>query len=121
MELSEKDYKKLEGVDEELKRLVEAVSKRSELTFIITEGIRSQERQKELYEAKKSKTLNSKHLTGDAVDIGVIVDGKLTWDKKYYDQMGELFEETAKELNIPFRWGGRFKNFYDGPHQELMK
>jgi peptidoglycan LD-endopeptidase CwlK len=120
-----KSLKALEGVKAPLVSLANEVLKRSRIDFSISEGVRSPERQKQLVAEKKSLTLKSKHLTGDAIDFAAFVDGQLTWDKKYYDYLGELFETTAKELNINVKWGGRFKKadgkpFYDGPHVELV-
>jgi peptidoglycan L-alanyl-D-glutamate endopeptidase CwlK len=63
--------------------------------------------------------MNSRHLKGNAVDIAVFVDGKLTWDFKYYKQVSEHIKATAKLLDIPIIWGGDWKSFIDGPHYEL--
>jgi peptidoglycan L-alanyl-D-glutamate endopeptidase CwlK len=122
---SKNSLEKLNSVDGRLKTLANVVLTRSEVDFSITEGIRSLERQKELYAAKKSLTMKSKHLEGKAIDFAVIVKGEISWDKYYYDYLGQLFEAVALELNIPIKWGGRFKNaqgkpFYDGVHVELI-
>jgi peptidoglycan L-alanyl-D-glutamate endopeptidase CwlK len=52
---------------------MEEAIKESPLDFSITEGLRTKERQKELFSAGKSQTMNSRHLTGKAVDIAVII------------------------------------------------
>lgn len=31
----------------------------------------------------------------------------------------DYVKDTALMLDIPVRWGGDFKNFYDGPHWEI--
>lgn len=41
----------------------------SSVDFGITEGLRTQERQKQLYVESKSQTMYSRHLTGDADDV----------------------------------------------------
>lgn len=120
-----KSLKALEGVKPPLVVLANEVLKRSKINFSISEGVRSLERQKQLFAEKKTLTLKSKHLSGNAIDFAAFIDGKLSWDKQYYDYLGELFETTAKDLGINIKWGGRFKMangkpFYDGPHVELV-
>ena len=117
--LSKKSKERLKGVDSSLIKLMEESIKESPYDFGITEGIRTPERQKQLYDEGKSKTLKSKHLVGKAVDIAILVDGNITWDKKYYQEVAEHIKKIAKKLGVDIRWGGEFKNFFDGPHFEL--
>lgn len=114
-----KSTERLSTVHPDLQKLFKAVISTSPYDFSITEGVRTIERQKELVEAGKSTTMNSRHLKGNAVDIAVFVDGKLTWDFKYYKQVSEHIKATAKLLDIPIIWGGDWKSFIDGPHYEL--
>lgn len=118
--LSQRSLSRLQGVD---KRLVDVVKRAIEITevdFGVTEGIRTKERQEQLVAEGKSQTMNSKHLRGMAVDVVAYVDGKVTWDKDYYHIIAKAFKQAAKELNVPIRWGGDFKSFFDGPHFELI-
>lgn len=87
--------------------------------FSITEGVRSHARQKELVAAGKSKTMNSRHLTGHAVDIAVFVDGKLTWDFDKYKEVAEHVKAVSVLWDVPLVWGGDWETFKDGPHFEL--
>lgn len=48
----------------------------------IFEGVRSPEKQQYYYERGVSKTLNSDHLKGRAVDIVPYIDGQPRWDGK---------------------------------------
>lgn len=57
---------------------------RQNLDFIVTCTLRLRAEQKALVAQKKSKTMNSKHLTGKAFDFAVIKNGKISWDKKDY-------------------------------------
>lgn len=111
---------RLNGVNEDLVRIVLEASKTSPVPFIITEGIRTIQRQAELVSRGASKTMASKHLTGRAVDVAAIVNGKVSWDWKYYAQIAEVFKSTAANLGIRIRWGGDWKYFKDGPHFELV-
>ena len=114
-----KSQEKLSTVHPDLQKLFVAAITASPLDFSITEGIRSLERQKELVAAKKSTTMNSRHLTGKAVDIAVFVDGKVTWDAKYYKVVSDHIKQVAVKLGIAIKWGGDWTSFKDGPHFEL--
>jgi peptidoglycan L-alanyl-D-glutamate endopeptidase CwlK len=118
--LSERSKNNLKGVDERLVKIVEQAIKETTLDFAVTEGLRSPQRQQQLVSEGKSQTLKSKHLTGHAVDLAAIVDGKISWDKPYYFQLAEVMKKVAADQNVKIRWGGDFKSFFDGPHFELM-
>ena len=87
--------------------------------LIVTEGLRSKERQIELHKAGASMTLNSRHLTGHAVDLAVIIAGKPDWSWPPFHRLGQLMKSNARGLNVPIVWGGDWKSFKDGPHFEL--
>jgi peptidoglycan L-alanyl-D-glutamate endopeptidase CwlK len=115
MALNERSKKNLVGVHPDLVLLVEHAAET--VPFIVTEGRRSLERQKALKAAGKSWTLDSRHLTGHAVDV-VDPDGK--YDIPDMDHIASVFKAKAKELNIPIVWGGDWKQ-RDTPHFELDK
>ena len=77
--LSQRSQKNLEGVDQDLVRVVNLALTFSEYDFVVIEGVRSLARQKELMKEGKSKTLNSRHLTGHAVDIVPLVNDAIPW------------------------------------------
>ena len=110
---------RLTGVHPDLVRVVELALTYSPHDFTITEGLRSKARQKELFDAGASKTMNSRHITGHAIDFAVLVAGKVRWDWPLYGQVAAAFKRAAKELNVPIIWGGDWKSLRDGPHVEL--
>ena len=112
---------RLQGVHPDLVKVLEEAIKESPLDFSITEGLRTKERQKALFDAGKSQTMNSRHLTGKAVDIAVIKDGEVTWDFKFYQLVADHIKKVAKELQIDIVWGGDWQSFKDGPHFELHR
>jgi peptidoglycan L-alanyl-D-glutamate endopeptidase CwlK len=65
--------------------------------------------------------MNSRHITGHAIDFAVIKDGEVTWDFKYYQLVADHIKKVAKELNVPIMWGGDWVSFKDGPHVELNR
>lgn len=90
-----------------------------ELDFIVTEGRRSVARQKTLVAKGASKTMNSRHLTGHAVDLAAKVAGQVRWDWPLYHRLAGAMKQAAKELGVKIVWGGDWKSFRDGPHFEL--
>lgn len=118
--LSQRSENNLKNVDPNLVAVVRKAITITPIDFVVIEGLRTLERQKELFAKGASKTLKSKHLEGRAVDVAALVDGKITWEEKYYRQIAAAFKEAAKELGIAIRWGGDFKGFFDSPHFELM-
>ena len=118
--LDQRSNTKLVGVQQDLVEVVYLAYTLSKIPFIITEGIRTTKRQAELMAKGASKTMASKHITGRAVDVAAVVDGKISWDMKYYAQISVAFKQAAKELGVSLRWGGDWKTFKDGPHFELL-
>lgn len=89
---------------------------------MVLEGVRTKERQLELYNSGASKTMNSRHLSGHAVDLGAVIDGRLSWDWPLYDKIAEamfIAEDNISLWDSKLTWGGNWKTFKDGPHFEL--
>lgn len=118
---SSRSKERLSTVHPDLQKVIEAAITNSPFDFGITQGIRTKEEQQKLFNEGKSQTLNSRHLTGKAVDIAVFIDGKITWDFEKYKIVADHIKSVAKELDIPIVWGGDWVSFKDGPHFELNK
>lgn len=117
--LSQKSLEKLTGVKPELINVVKRALEISSIDFKVLEGLRTLERQVILVKSGKSQTMNSRHITGDAVDLGAIVNGVIDWNWKHYEQIAHTMKQAGKELNITIEWGGDWKTFKDGVHFQL--
>jgi peptidoglycan L-alanyl-D-glutamate endopeptidase CwlK len=117
--LSKRSLRKLEGVHPHLVSVVKRALQLSEVDFSVTEGLRSLDRQHQLFNEGHSKTLNSRHLTGHAVDLMAWVGGSGSWDWEYYHMIAKAMKEAAEEQGVHLVWGGDWKNFPDGPHFQL--
>lgn len=117
--LNERSLKALQGVHESLVRVVHRADELTDLQFIITEGLRSKERQRELFAKGLSKTLNSRHITGHAIDFAPILYGEVTWKTPAFLPIIKAFKTASAELKIPIVSGGDWKTFKDYPHIEL--
>ena len=120
---SENSKKKLETVKPELQEVVNLALTYSPIDFGIATGTRTLEEQKEKVKEGLSKTLKSKHLTGDAVDVYAFVDGKANWNTiEYYIQIAGAFQIACKKLETNIRWGGAWTSLLSGSNpRELLR
>jgi hypothetical protein len=109
------------GVKPELVAVARRALELSPIDFGITEGVRTIERQRVLVAEGKSQTMNSRHLTGEAIDVVAYLGSAVSWDPKYYHQIADAFKQASAELNTPIEWGGDWKTFVDGPHFQLKR
>jgi len=144
----QKSLNELNGVHSEL---VAVVNRALELTvqdFAVHDGIRSFEEQKNYVASGVAQTMDSRHLTGHAVDLVPYINGKLRWEWEPIYKIADAVRIAANELGTPIRWGGAWdvsftetsdspedlvidyvarrkkagkKAFIDGPHFELPK
>jgi peptidoglycan L-alanyl-D-glutamate endopeptidase CwlK len=119
MTLTDRDRGRLKGVHPDLVRVVERAAELTAVPFTVLEGLRSKERQQQMVAAGSSTTLNSRHLTGHAVDIAPLEGGKVSWAWPLYHKMLPAFRQAGKELNVELTFGADWKRFKDGPHIEL--
>jgi hypothetical protein len=139
---------RLNGLDPKLVAVVKRAIEISKVDFGVTEGLRTVETQRKYVAAGKSKTMNSKHITGKAVDLVAFVNGKVSWELNLYDDIADAMAQAAKELGVPLKWGAAWnvpditkwngtmesammhyvdtrrregkRPFIDGPHFELV-
>ena len=117
--LGKKSIERLQGVHPDLVRVVERAIELSTVDFTVLEGLRSPERQQTLVASGASQTLNSRHITGHAVDLGAWVDNQVDWSWPLYTKIAHAMKAAANELGVAIVWGGDWRTFKDGPHFEL--
>ena len=102
--------------------------------FSISQGVRIAEEQNKLYQQGRTVPgkvitncdgykIKSKHQIksdgfGYAGDIAILVDGKVTWEEKYYKEVAIVGRVLMQKYNV--EWGGDWKNFKDLPHFEYI-
>lgn len=109
---------RLKGVHPDLVKVVEKAIQLTTVDFTVLEGVRDAVRQKKLVESGASQTLNSRHLTGHAVDLGAWVDDQVDWSWPLYHKINAAMQEASKLVGVPIEWGGNWK-MRDGPHWQL--
>ena len=117
--LGTRSRQRLGSVHADLIRVVGRAIEITEVDFTVLEGVRSFVKQKALVRSGASRTMNSRHLTGHAVDLGAYVDGEVRWDWPLYHKIADAMRRAAEELNVPIQWGGDWPSFPDGPHFQL--
>ena len=146
--LSTKSQERLMGVEPELKEVVYEAIKVTKIDFGVIEGLRTEEKQKQLVESGASQTMKSKHLEGRAVDLMAYIGGRGSWELNVYDEIADAMKEAAIKVDVAVRWGAawtvtdirewegtmedamnsyidtrrseRRRPFIDAPHFELM-
>jgi peptidoglycan L-alanyl-D-glutamate endopeptidase CwlK len=147
MSLSSRCELRLAGVHEDLVRVVRRASEGGAM-FRVTEGLRTPERQRQLVAEGKSQTLDSRHITGHAVDVAPLdQEGQISWAWGLFFPLADAFRAASIAENVPVVWGGAWgqvmadyatakagqaayvarmkeqgrKPFLDGPHFELFR
>lgn len=103
--LGAKSEANLVGVHEGLVRVVRRAILITDIDFSVHEGVRTFERQRKLFASGASRTLDSYHLTGDAVDLVPYVDGVLRWETALCNEVAAAMLEASGQLGVRLVWG----------------
>ena len=119
-ELSQRSLDRLKGVDSRLVAVVKRAIQISKYDFMVVEGMRTIETQREYVKKGVSKTMNSYHLKGKAVDLAPLENRAIDWNntKGQFDSVADAMMQAAKELNVKLTWGGTWR-FVDKPHFQV--
>ncbi|WP_171884964.1 MULTISPECIES: M15 family metallopeptidase [Serratia] len=122
---SQRSEKNLVGVNPELVAVVRRALELSPVDFSVIEGLRTKARQQQLVNAGASKTMNSRHLSGNAVDLLPV--GADWNDHKCWLPVLVAMRQAGQELGVKLRFGitwtdnpeDRPAKFLDAPHVEI--
>ena len=117
-QLGKRSLQNLSGVHPDMVAVVKRAIEITDKDFTVIEGIRNINRQRELVKTGKSTTMNSRHLTGHAVDIA---PWPISWEWEEFYPIADAMKTAAEELEIDLEWGGDWKSFPDGPHYQLSR
>lgn len=131
MVLDKTSLDRLKGVHPDLVRVVKKAAELTTVPFIVTEGVRTVERERSLIAKGLSALKNPfrcRHVptktaqygvVGHAVDIVPLVNGKPAWDWKIIPAVARAMKSAALAEHVTIEWGGDWKTFKDGPHYQL--
>ena len=117
--LSRRSLERMQGVHPDLVKVVLLAIQLTDVDFGVTEGLRTIEKQREYVAKGASKTMNSRHLTGHAVDVVAYIGGEVNWSWPLYHKIADAMKRAANSLNVSIICGADWKKFPDGPHVEL--
>lgn len=117
--LSARSESRLVGVHPDLVRIVRKALEISPVDFSVAEGLRTLERQRELVSTGKSRIMNSRHLTGHAVDLYPVSKAGAEWVWADFVQLVDAMKNAAQALGLPLQCGHDWKSFPDSPHHQL--
>ena len=122
--LSKRSLNHLEGVHHDLVKVVKRAIELTKIDFGVIDGVRTVAEQEENVRTGKSKTMKSKHLTGDAVDLMAYVGSRGSWELSLYDNIADAMKLAAIECDVKLRWGAAWHiddiREWDGTMQDAM-
>ena len=122
--LSQRSLDRLEGVDERLQSVVKSAIGMTKTDFGVICGLRTIEEQRKLVDKGASKTMKSKHIGGNAVDLMAYIGSRGSWELNLYDDLADAVKEAAIDLGVPVRWGAAWHindiREWDGTMEEAM-
>lgn len=124
-QLSQRSLDKLMGVRPELIEVVKRAIEITTVDFGVTEGLRTKERQIELFEKGASQIrVGGTHVDGRAVDLMAYIDDRGSWELNLYDNIADAMKQAAIEKNVPLRWGAAWNvpdiRLWRGTMEEAM-
>ncbi|HGV9231982.1 TPA: M15 family metallopeptidase [Providencia rettgeri] len=119
---SNRSEENLRGVHSDLVKVTRRALELTSIDFMVIEGKRTEARQRDLVKSKKSQTMNSRHLTGHAVDCAPLVGREIPWNDWFkFRLVADAMLQAGDELGIDVEWGGNWTSFKDGPHFQLSR
>lgn len=118
--LGKKSKRELIGVNPILAFAVTEAIKITHRDFTVFDGLRTLSEQRKHVRNGASKTMKSKHLSGNAVDLVAWVDGKPSWDEKYYTDIEIAMKTVIQRYNLPIEWAKDIWG-WDLPHWQVTK
>jgi len=104
--LSARSLARLEGVNPALVSVVKRAIELTKVDFAVTEGLRTPERQRELFAKGASQVKEGgTHVAGRAVDVVAYLGDRISWELNLYDDIADAMRLAALEVNVGLRWG----------------
>ena len=122
--LSDRSTGKLDKVDSNLVALVKMAILKTKVDFGVIFGLRTIQEQKLLVDKGVSQTMDSKHISGRAVDLMAYVGSRASWELNLYDDIADSMKKASQLIGVPVRWGAAWhiKDIaeYKGTMEEAM-
>lgn len=127
--VSKRTMKNISNIDPKLSLVIGMALARGNVDFTVTSGLRTLNKQRELYAQGRSKKGNkvtnadgvikkSYHQTGKAIDF-IPYPFKGWDDTESFKKVGKELKYCADFLGIANSYGGNWKSFKDYPHFQI--
>lgn len=104
--ISKRSLDNLAGVDPRLVAVVQRAITLTAVDFAVIEGLRTPQRQRELFEKGASQIAEGgKHVEGKAVDLMAFIGPRPSWELNLYDDIADAMKAAAIAENVGLRWG----------------
>lgn len=122
--LSKRSEENLIGVHPDLVKVIRRAIEITPIDFGVSEGIRADSLQRKYVEEGVSSTMNSLHLVqqdgyGHAVDLFILIEGKVSWEHKHFRKVIQAVFTAAIESGVQIEAGALWREFLDSPHIQL--
>ena len=104
--LGKRSLLELNGVCPDLVKVVKRAIQITPIDFAVVDGVRTIEEQRRYVAVGASQTMESRHLTGHAVDLVAFVGNKGRYEEQLLCSIAAAMRAAAREQGIPLRWGG---------------
>lgn len=114
----------LKGVHPDLVRVIRRAAILPTIPFIVIHGMRTVQEEAGMVAKGASQTIHSRHLPNEegfacAVDVAAMVEGHVSWQQRFYEDIWAEVEQAANTLAVPVEWGGHWRTLKDWGHFQL--
>ena len=123
--LSSRSKGNMKGLHKDLVELINLALVESPYDFVVISGERTTKEQRALVDAKKSRTMNSKHIKQSdgyvhAFDFMALdANGVGTWEYNYYRDIVSAMKRIVARENLDITFGHDWVGFLDSGHVQI--
>ena len=123
--LSSRSKSNMKGLHKDLVELINLALVESPYDFVVISGERTSKEQRALVDAKKSRTMNSKHIKQSdgyvhAFDFMALdANGVGTWEYNYYRDIVSAMKRIVARENLDITFGHDWVGFLDSGHVQI--
>jgi peptidoglycan L-alanyl-D-glutamate endopeptidase CwlK len=95
----------LQGINDALYHIPHRAIEITTQDFSVIDGLRTREEQRIMVDSGASKTMNSEHIPGRAIDLAPYLNGRNRWEWALIYPMAKAVRDAAIEQEVLLTWG----------------
>ena len=122
--LGTRSLTELGGVHPDLVRVIKRTIEITPIDFAVSDGVRSIDEQRHNVATGASQTMDSRHLTGHAVDLVPFIGNTVRWEIPLLCKIAAAVRMAANQEKVAIRWGGCWDPLLtdtDKPPEDLVR